>query len=151
MGFVAAIEVALHTDLLPCCLIHFQTFRRHIKERHMHFFRHLTHAAHIVFLRREDMTALLIDLAVLKIDAADRRHQYRFDTHLSGLKDIFTQVRLIRRVGVRTAHISQRIFSRRTQFGILDIYIFALAFLIIMRELDDEIVAGLHLLLDGRP
>ena len=97
------------------------------------------------------MPAFAIDLSVLKIGPADRRHQDRRHAHLACLVDELTQVRFIRRVRLRTAHIGQGVLSFRTQACVLDIHIFAFAFLVIMRKLNDEVVPCAHLLLDARP
>ena len=97
------------------------------------------------------MSAFVVDLSVLKIGAADRRHQDRRHAFLTCLADIGAQKLLVGRVGLCATHVGQRVLAFGTQLGVLDIHIFSLAFLVVVGKLNNEVVAGVHLCLYGWP
>ena len=98
------------------------------------------------------MSSFLVNPAVLaEVCAAYWTHQNRRHPHLACLADIGPQVFLVGCVGLCAAHVSECIFAFSTQFGVLNIHIFSLAFLVVVSELNNEVVAGVHLALDGRP
>ena len=98
------------------------------------------------------MPSLIVNIAVFaEIGAANGTHQNRCHAHLACFVDEAEEVLLIGGVRLCSAHVGQRVFAFCAELGVLHIDILTFAFLIVMGELDNEVVAGFHLLLDRRP
>ena len=160
MRLVAAVEIVRHAVFFALLLVQFLTTGCHVQEGHTHLFSYFAHTADIVLilcilyivpLYIQTMSAFVVDLSVLEIGAADRRHQDRRHAFLACLADIGAQELLIGRVGLCAAHVGQCILAFGTQLGVLDIHIFSLAFLVVVGKLNNEVVAGVHLCLYGWP
>ena len=99
------------------------------------------------------MLTVSLDIISLEIRAADRSYQHRCHTYFPCLIDERTQHIAISRLRVRTACIGRR---RQTMLlairRVLEvIHTIGHGSLIIMRELDQQVIAGMHLALESRP
>ena len=166
VGIVALAEEVTGAVCLAVTEVQLRRSTRQVNERHIRIFvRHLCHLIHIVHrvvvrgqrlvgkqravhnlveLVAEVMFPVATNSIAFEILTADRRYQHGFHAHRFRLIDILPQVLLVGVEGCRAAVVHGLSVSQLLVQRVLFVAICAVRFLIVVRKLNQQNIAGCH-------